>query len=114
MAEKLPMTHRSTFLLPSETATVTGTSPTTQALIILNQCLPKFSPLLWEHSESKLVHVHCVFIQSAKVRVCADGGANQLFNNMPELFIDEHDDVSVIRERLLIAYKPFFFCKKGK
>ncbi|KAJ0512785.1 putative thiamine diphosphokinase [Helianthus annuus] len=88
MAEKLPMIHRSTFLLPPETtATVTGTLPTTHALIILNQRLPKFSPLLWEH---------------AKVRVCADGGANRLFDNMPELFHDEHDDVSVIRER----YKP--------
>ncbi|KAJ0743489.1 putative thiamine diphosphokinase [Helianthus annuus] len=88
MAEKLPMIHRSTFLLPPETtATVTGTLPTTHALIILNQCLPKFSPLLWEH---------------AKVRVCADGGANRLFDNMPELFHDEHDDVSVIRQR----YKP--------
>ncbi|KAJ0699313.1 putative thiamine diphosphokinase [Helianthus annuus] len=88
MAEKLPMIHRSNFLLPPETtATVTGTLPTTHALIILNQRLPKFSPLLWEH---------------AKVRVCADGGANRLFDNMPELFHDEHDDVSVIRER----YKP--------
>ncbi|KAF5785195.1 putative thiamine diphosphokinase [Helianthus annuus] len=88
MAEKLPMIHRSTFLLPPETtATVTGTLPTTHALIILNQRLPKFSPLLWEH---------------AKVRVCADGGANRLFDNMPELFHDEHDDVSVIRQR----YKP--------
>ncbi|KAI3805920.1 hypothetical protein L1987_21808 [Smallanthus sonchifolius] len=87
MAEKLPMTHCSRFLLPpTTTGTGNGSLPPAYALIILNQRLPRFSPLLWEH---------------AKTRMCADGGANRLFDNMPELFPNEHD-VSVIRKR----YKP--------
>nr|GEV92422.1 thiamine pyrophosphokinase 1 isoform X1 [Tanacetum cinerariifolium] len=76
------MIHRSTFLLPPTTTTTGDETTTTYALIVLNQRLPRFSPLLWQH---------------AKVRVCADGGANRLFDNMPELCIDEHD-VSIIRE----------------
>ncbi|KAJ0449847.1 putative thiamine diphosphokinase [Helianthus annuus] len=80
MAENLPMTHRSTFLLPP---TVTDT--TTYALIILNQRLPRFSPLIWDH---------------AKVRVCADGGANRLFDDMPEMCCCG-EDVSGVRERSL-------------
>ncbi|XP_023771884.1 thiamine pyrophosphokinase 1 isoform X1 [Lactuca sativa] len=87
MSEKLLMTHSSSFLLPPTiTDAVNGSSPTTYALIILNQRLPRFSPLLWQH---------------AKIRLCADGGANRLFDNMPELCSDEHS-VSVIQER----YKP--------
>lgn len=81
------MTHCSSFLLPPTiTDAVNGSLPTTYALIILNQRLPRFTPLLWQH---------------AKIRLCADGGANRLFDNMPELFPHE-DDVSVIHER----YKP--------
>ncbi|KAI3819246.1 hypothetical protein L1987_13071 [Smallanthus sonchifolius] len=87
MAEKLPMTHCSSFLLPPAiTDDGNGSPPTTYALIILNQRLPRFSPLLWDH---------------AKIRVCADGGGNRLFDGMPELCPHEHD-VSGIRER----YKP--------
>ncbi|KAL8262193.1 hypothetical protein R6Q59_026242 [Mikania micrantha] len=87
MAEKLPMIHCSSFLLPPAiTDTGNGSLPTAYALIILNQRLPRFSPLLWEH---------------AKTRVCADGGANRLFDNMPEFFPHEHDE-SDIRGR----YKP--------
>ncbi|KAK9070071.1 hypothetical protein SSX86_010470 [Deinandra increscens subsp. villosa] len=88
MAGNLPMTHCSSFLLPPATNSdaVSVSLPTTYALIILNQRLPRFSPLLWEH---------------AKVRLCADGGANRLFDDMPELCRDELD-VSGVRER----YKP--------
>ncbi|KAI3760032.1 hypothetical protein L1987_50420 [Smallanthus sonchifolius] len=87
MAEKLPMTHCSRFLLPpTKTGTGNGSIPPAYALIILNQRIPRFTPLLWEH---------------AKTRMCADGGANRLFDNMPELFPNEHD-VSVTHER----YKP--------
>ncbi|KAI7740830.1 hypothetical protein M8C21_020150 [Ambrosia artemisiifolia] len=85
MAENPPITHRSTFLLPINDD-VTASETTTYALIILNQRLPRFSPLLWEH---------------AKVRLCADGGANRLFDDMPELCCDGKD-VSGVRER----YKP--------
>ncbi|KAL8252931.1 hypothetical protein R6Q59_036624 [Mikania micrantha] len=87
MAQKLPMTHRSTFLLPPTVSIdCNGSVPVTYALIILNQRLLRFSPLLWDH---------------VKIRVCADGGANRLFDDMPELCPLEND-VSGIRER----YKP--------
>ncbi|KAG9142795.1 hypothetical protein Leryth_005546 [Lithospermum erythrorhizon] len=63
------MSHSSAYLLPS---TPTEDGPAlTYALIILNQRLPKFTPLLWSH---------------ARVRVCADGGANRLFDDMPLFF----------------------------
>lgn len=40
------MSHSSTFLLPSEK---NQPSSQTDALVILNQRLPRFAPLLWEH-----------------------------------------------------------------
>ncbi|KVH94472.1 Thiamin pyrophosphokinase [Cynara cardunculus var. scolymus] len=93
MAEKLLMTHCSSFLLPPPfTNGKNSSSPTTYALIILNQHLPRFSPLLWDHGN---------LYSAAKIRLCADGGANRLFDNMPELFPLE-DNASLIRER----YKP--------
>ncbi|CAL0302426.1 unnamed protein product [Lupinus luteus] len=85
------MYHSSTFLLPSERDTLNNTSPSpspfslSYALIILNQRLPSFAPLLWDH---------------AQLRVCADGGANRLFDEMPRLF--PHQDISHVRSR----YKP--------
>ncbi|KAI3732456.1 hypothetical protein L1987_63661 [Smallanthus sonchifolius] len=80
------MAHCSTFLLPPAiTDDGNGSPTTTYALIILNQRLPRFSPLLWDH---------------AKIRVCADGGANRLFDDMLELCPQEHD-VSGIRERYM-------------
>ncbi|KAK7259343.1 hypothetical protein RIF29_24947 [Crotalaria pallida] len=90
------MSHSSTFLLPPERDTLnnntngtTCSSPPSlslsYALIILNQRLPKFAPLLWDH---------------AKVRVCADGGANRVYDEMPLLFPTQ--DLSFVRSR----YKP--------
>uniref|UniRef100_A0A6N2MDE8 Thiamine pyrophosphokinase n=1 Tax=Salix viminalis TaxID=40686 RepID=A0A6N2MDE8_SALVM len=75
------MTHSSTFLLPSN-----HHSPSvTYALVVLNQPLLRFTPLLWNH---------------AQVRVCADGGANRVFDEMPLLF--PSDDALDVRQR----YKP--------
>uniref|UniRef100_A0A452YYI3 Thiamine pyrophosphokinase n=3 Tax=Aegilops tauschii subsp. strangulata TaxID=200361 RepID=A0A452YYI3_AEGTS len=55
------------------------------AVVVLNQRLPRFAPLLWDR---------------AQVRVCADGGANRVFDGMPELLPGHaRDDV---RSR----YKP--------
>ncbi|XP_057461865.1 thiamine pyrophosphokinase 1-like isoform X1 [Actinidia eriantha] len=77
------MSHSSSFLLPS-IPTDNGPSPS-YALIVLNQRLPRFTPLLWT---------------KAQLRICADGGANRVFDELPQLF--PHEDVLDIRNR----YKP--------
>ncbi|GAA0160929.1 kinase [Lithospermum erythrorhizon] len=74
------MSHSSAYLLPHG-----NPSSLTYALIILNQRLPRFTPLLWKHA-----HVH----------ICADGGANRLYDDMP-LFFPEEDGRSV-----RLRYKP--------
>ncbi|GLT70508.1 hypothetical protein SLA2020_425830 [Shorea laevis] len=77
------MRHSSSFLLP--TIPTGGGSSTTYALVILNHHLPKFTPLLWKH---------------AQLRLCADGGANRLYDEMPQLICSE--DALDVRRR----YKP--------
>ncbi|XP_030543327.1 thiamine pyrophosphokinase 1 isoform X1 [Rhodamnia argentea] len=79
--------HCSSFLLPSPShAAGTDGRPTpAYALVVLNQRLPRFTPLLWEH---------------AQVRMCADGGANRVYDEMPGLL--PHEDAVAIRNR----YKP--------
>ncbi|AEC10463.1 unnamed protein product [Arabidopsis thaliana] len=74
------MIHSSSFLLPCD-----ETCGTRYALVVLNQNLPRFTPLLWEH---------------AKLRLCADGGANRIYDELPLFF--PHEDPFVIRNR----YKP--------
>ncbi|KAL0320505.1 UNVERIFIED_CONTAM: Thiamine pyrophosphokinase, partial [Sesamum radiatum] len=66
------MTHSSNFLLPNPSA---DNGPSlTYALLVLNRRLPRFTPLLWKH---------------AQLRMCADGGANRLYDELPLLFADE-------------------------
>jgi len=74
------MRHSSAFLVPPPAA-----SPATVALVVLNQPLPRFAPLLWSR---------------AALRVCADGGANRVFDGMPELLPGQ--DAGEVRAR----YKP--------
>ncbi|KAF7804844.1 thiamine pyrophosphokinase 1 isoform X1 [Senna tora] len=78
------MSHSSTFLLPVIPPEKNQPS-LTYALVVLNQHLPRFAPLLWEH---------------AKIRVCADGGANRVYDEMPLLLPQQ--DASQVRTR----YKP--------
>ncbi|KAF4366695.1 hypothetical protein G4B88_010770 [Cannabis sativa] len=80
------MSHSSTFLLPTIPPSVDPRPPLSYALIVLNQRLPKFAPLLWEHA--------------AKLRLCADGGANRLYDDFPLFF--PHQCPSEVRNR----YKP--------
>ncbi|KAK3166421.1 hypothetical protein QOZ80_1AG0045610 [Eleusine coracana subsp. coracana] len=79
------MTHSSAFLLPTGSSTPADAAATTYALIVLNQRLPRFAPLLWAR---------------ARLRLCADGGANRVFDGMLELLPDE--DPAEVRKR----YKP--------
>ncbi|XP_073040715.1 thiamine pyrophosphokinase 2-like isoform X2 [Primulina eburnea] len=60
------MIHSSAFLLPNLSS---GSSD--YALVLLNQRLPRFTPLLWKHSQ---------------FRVCADGGANRVYDELPFMF----------------------------
>ncbi|KAL4368702.1 hypothetical protein GQ457_05G002190 [Hibiscus cannabinus] len=77
------MHHHSTFLLP--TIPEDQRPSLTYALVVLNHNLPRFSPLLWKH---------------AQLRLCADGGANRVYDEMPLLFPQE--DASDVRRR----FKP--------
>ncbi|KAI9181818.1 hypothetical protein LWI28_018950 [Acer negundo] len=77
------MAHSSSFLLPSTHAD--HRPCLTYALVLLNQRLPRFTLQLWNH---------------AQVRLCADGGANRVFDELPELF--PHEDAFEVRKR----YKP--------
>ncbi|GJN16838.1 hypothetical protein PR202_gb03862 [Eleusine coracana subsp. coracana] len=78
------MTHSSAFLLPTGSSTPADAAATTYALIVLNQRLPRFAPLLWAR---------------ARLRLCADGGANRVFDGMPQLLPDE--DLAEVRKRWL-------------
>ncbi|KAF3436432.1 hypothetical protein FNV43_RR23524 [Rhamnella rubrinervis] len=77
------MSHSSAFLLP--TIPSDQGPPLTYALVVLNQSLPTFVPLLWQH---------------ARLRLCADGGANRVYDDVPLLF--PHEDAVDVRKR----YKP--------
>jgi hypothetical protein len=50
------MTHSSAYLLPAPTAPSdpSGAAPTTYALVVLNQRLPRFAPLLWSRGDAPL------------------------------------------------------------
>jgi hypothetical protein len=75
------MTHSSSFLrLPATSSPhppPADDASAAYAVVVLNQRLPRFAPLLWDR---------------ARLRVCADGGANRVFDGMPELLPAEDPD----------------------
>ncbi|BAD88183.1 putative thiamin pyrophosphokinase 1 [Oryza sativa Japonica Group] len=83
------MTHSSSFLrLPATSSPhppPADDASAAYAVVVLNQRLPRFAPLLWDR---------------ARLRVCADGGANRVFDGMPELLPAEDPD------QVRMRYKP--------
>lgn len=49
------MKHAATFLLPRSAVPATDRFAQTYALVVLNQQIPKFTPLLWSHGTLKTV-----------------------------------------------------------
>ncbi|KAH9327288.1 hypothetical protein KI387_007466, partial [Taxus chinensis] len=81
-AEMEIMEHCADFLQHTVTC---AHSPRSYALIVLNYLLPSFTPALWDR---------------AQLRICADGGANRLHDEIPKFFPTENP--ALIRQR----YKP--------
>ncbi|CAM6099816.1 unnamed protein product [Calypogeia fissa] len=82
------MRHRANFsLLGTDNVKIDedGDAQQTLVLIVLNYHLPSFTPTLW---------------QQVRLRVCADGGANRLFDELPKFL--PHEDEESVRHR----YKP--------
>lgn len=127
------MRHSSTFLLPT-----IPTDGQSYALVVLNQRLPRFTPLLWKHCTSLLPrYLNCfspyltsvfgdlgffffvfsysedcfVFLRgTARIRLCADGGANRLYDEMPQLLSSE--DPSDVRSRFCVSFFPCLCCSE--
>ncbi|XP_062198501.1 thiamine pyrophosphokinase 2 isoform X2 [Phragmites australis] len=70
------MVHSSSFLLP-KLHQPAKTPVKNYALVVLNQHLPRFMPRLWTH---------------AKSRICADGGANRIFDEMFQMINDQDQE----------------------
>ncbi|KAL9685039.1 hypothetical protein QQ045_022485 [Rhodiola kirilowii] len=67
------------------------------ALVVLNQSIPRFTPLLWQHGTLFYRVIDLIPEEAAEIRLCADGGANKVFDEMPLMFPDE--DAAEVRKR---------------
>ncbi|KAG6547482.1 hypothetical protein Mapa_010930 [Marchantia paleacea] len=80
------MLHRTSFSLKSDLGVTVADGPDDAfVLVVLNYNVPKFVPVLWNQ---------------ARLRICADGGANRIYDELPALLPEE--DADSVRER----YKP--------
>uniref|UniRef100_A0ACD5X3S0 Uncharacterized protein n=1 Tax=Avena sativa TaxID=4498 RepID=A0ACD5X3S0_AVESA len=75
------MVHSSSFLLPKlhQPAKIPANN---YNLVVLNQHLPRFMPRLWAQ---------------AKLRICADGGANRIFDEMSQMTSDQDNESNINR-----------------
>jgi len=116
------MCHCSTFLLSPEKPNSACSLSLNYALVILNQSLPRFAPLLWDHGIlaapfhmfflfTVLIHALIrALMDAAHVRVCADGGANRVYDEMPLFF--PHQQPAHVRARFLLFHLNFKFCSE--
>ncbi|WPT14018.1 Thiamine pyrophosphokinase 1 [Picochlorum sp. SENEW3] len=69
---------------PSMAEQLSGSTPQTSAVIVLNWKLPKISTTV---------------LEQASICVCADGGANRLYDEIPKLLPNE--DAAAVRKRFM-------------
>ncbi|KAL2631262.1 hypothetical protein R1flu_015948 [Riccia fluitans] len=86
------MLHRNTFMLNHD-AGVTSDQVEPFVLVVLNHDIPKFMPVLW---------------RQAGLRICADGGANRLYDELLALLPGEHPfDINSVVEGPHCGLIPF-------
>ncbi|KAL3685814.1 hypothetical protein R1sor_003836 [Riccia sorocarpa] len=78
------MLHRTSFTLNSAVG-VASDLDEPFVLVVLNHDIPKFVPVLWNQ---------------ARLRICADGGANRLYDELPSMLTEEQPEE--VRQR----YRP--------
>lgn len=95
------MTHCSNFLLPPSPSLVesdNSSSSRTYALVVLNQRLPRYTPLLWTHGTNLLLWLYFIWF------LC--------FNSV-NFFVEQHVYVYVLMEaRIACSMNCLFFFRR--
>lgn len=115
------MKHATTFLLPPDSINNNNdgdggsSNRPSCAVIVLNQRLPRFAPLLWRGGIPSFLPLFLnwsllsllsgsfgFLCRAARLRVCADGGANRLFDELPAI-LSQEDPADVRRRYSLLS-----------